>query len=291
MTDLPDPSTDSGTDPCTDSGPRPGTDDEAPPRRNRRILAIANQKGGVGKTTTAINLSTALAAVGRRVVLIDMDPQGNATTSLGIDRNASETGTYEVLINGASLADSIIPTDVPHLSVVPASLDLSGAELELVEIENREYRLQEAFKEAPDDVDYVIIDCPPALGLLTLNALVVADGVLVPLQCEYLALEGLSQLVRTVERVHNGFNPRLSIQGIVLTMYDSRNNLSGLVAEDVRSYFGDVVYNTVIPRNVRVSEAPSHGKPVLLYDFGCPGSQAYIHLAGEVLRREEGDLQ
>lgn len=283
MTDLPDTEThqNAASDgPAMSAGPG-----------KRRILAIANQKGGVGKTTTAINLSTALAAVGRRVVLIDMDPQGNATTSLGIDRNASETGTYEVLINGASLASSIIPTNVPRLSVVPASLDLSGAELELVEIDKREYRLQAAFEDAPDDVDYVIIDCPPALGLLTLNALVVADGVLVPLQCEYLALEGLSQLVRTVERVHNGFNSRLSIHGIVLTMFDSRNNLSALVADDVRSYFGDVVYNTVIPRNVRVSEAPSHGKPVLLYDFGCPGSQAYIHLAGEVLRREEGDVR
>ena len=283
MTDLPDP----------EAGPAGGmrNGNVRPPGHRRRILAIANQKGGVGKTTTAINLSTALAAVGRRVILIDMDPQGNATTSLGIDRNAAETGAYEVLINGAPLAESIIPTSIPRLSVVPASLDLSGAELELVAIENREYRLQEAFRDAPDDVDYIIIDCPPALGLLTLNALVVADGVIVPLQCEYLALEGLSQLVRTVERVHNAFNPRLAIQGIVLTMYDSRNNLSALVAEDVRGYFGDVVYNTVIPRNVRVSEAPSHGKPVLLYDFGCPGSQAYVHLAGEVLRREEGDAQ
>lgn len=281
MTDLPDFDPDQTADSNADGVPSRA--------HHRRILAIANQKGGVGKTTTAINLATALAAVGRRVVLIDMDPQGNATTSLGLDRNASETGAYEVLINGAPLAESIVPTNVPRLSVVPASLDLSGAELELVEIENREYRLQEAFRDVPNEIDYIIIDCPPALGLLTLNALVVADGVLVPLQCEYLALEGLSQLVRTVERVHNGFNPRLSIQGIVLTMYDSRNNLSALVAEDVRSYFGDVVYNTVIPRNVRVSEAPSHGKPVLLYDFGCPGSQAYIHLAGEVLRREEGD--
>jgi chromosome partitioning protein len=276
VTDNPEPSADPGVEPASQ------------PIEKRRILAIANQKGGVGKTTTAINLSTALAAVGRRVVLIDLDPQGNATTSLGVDRNAAHPGSYEVLIEGAALSGAIVETSVPRLSVVPASLDLSGAELELVDLENREYRLQEAFRDAPQDVDYVVIDCPPALGLLTLNALVAADGVLVPLQCEYLALEGLSQLVRTVERVHNGFNPRLSIQGIVLTMFDSRNNLSALVAEDVRSYFGDVVYNTVIPRNVRVSEAPSHGKPVLLYDFGCPGSQAYIHLAGEVLRREEG---
>lgn len=281
MTDLPQPSAEPDSD--------PGAASDAPGRQKCRILAVANQKGGVGKTTTAINLSTALAAVGRRVVLIDMDPQGNATTSLGIDRNVHDTGTYEVLTNGVDLSAAIVDTAVPRLSVVPASLDLSGAELELVELENREFRLRAACEGRLEEAEYVIIDCPPALGLLTLNALVAADGVLVPLQCEYLALEGLSQLVRTVERVHNAFNPRLSIQGIVLTMFDSRNNLSALVAEDVRGYFGDVVYNTVIPRNVRVSEAPSHGKPVLLYDVGCPGSQAYIHLAGEILRREEGE--
>ena len=258
------------------------------PRGANRILAIANQKGGVGKTTTAINLATALAATGRRVMLFDLDPQGNASTGLGIDRNAAESGSYEVLIGGAPIASSAVPTVVPRLTVVPASIDLSGAELELVDMERREFRLKDAFDELNETYDYVLIDCPPALGLLTLNALVAADGVLVPLQCEYLALEGLSQLVRTVERVHNTFNDRLTVQGIVLTMFDSRNNLSNLVAEDVRSYFGDVVYNSVIPRNVRVSEAPSHGKPVLLYDFDCLGSQAYIHLAGEVLRREEG---
>lgn len=261
---------------------------EVAPRGTRRILAIANQKGGVGKTTTAINLSTALAATGRRVLLFDLDPQGNASTGLGIDRNAAESGSYEILISGAPIVASAVETVVPRLSVVPASIDLSGAELELVNLDRREFRLKDAFDAFDDDYDYVLIDCPPALGLLTLNALVAADGVLVPLQCEYLALEGLSQLVRTVERVHNAFNDRLSVQGIVLTMFDSRNNLSNLVAEDVRSYFGDVVYKSVIPRNVRVSEAPSHGKPVLLYDFNCLGSQAYIHLAGEVLRREEG---
>jgi chromosome partitioning protein len=253
-----------------------------------RILAVANQKGGVGKTTTAINLSTALAAVGRRVLLFDCDPQGNASTGLGVDRNAAKSGSYEVLIGGAPIASSVVATGVPGLSVVPASSDLSGAELELVDMERREFRLHDAFGRLDAGFDYILIDCPPALGLLTLNALVAADSVLVPLQCEYLALEGLSQLVRTVERVHNAFNPRLSIQGIVLTMFDARNNLSTLVADDVRGYFGDVVYRTVIPRNVRVSEAPSHGKPVLLYDFRCPGSQAYVHLAGEVLRREEG---
>ncbi len=256
--------------------------------RRGRILAVANQKGGVGKTTTAINLSTALAAVGRRVILFDLDPQGNASTGVGVDRNAAKTGSYEVLIDGAAIADAIVETEVPNLSLVPASIDLSGAELELVEIENREFRLRSAFDGLADDYGYILIDCPPALGLLTLNALVASDGVLVPLQCEYLALEGLSQLVRTIERVRDGFNPGLAIQGIVLTMFDARNNLSNLVADDVRGYFGEVVYKTHIPRNVRVSEAPSHGKPVLLYDFQCTGAQAYMHLAGEVLRREEG---
>ncbi len=261
---------------------------EVAPRGANRILAIANQKGGVGKTTTAINLATALAATDRRVMLFDLDPQGNASTGLGIDRNAAESGSYEVLIGGAPIAAAAVQTAVPELVVVPASVDLYGAELELVDIERREFQLKEAFDTLNETYDYVLIDCPPALGLLTLNALVAADGVVVPLQCEYLALEGLSQLVRTVERVHNAFNDRLTVQGIVLTMFDSRNNLSNLVAQDVRSYFGDVVYDSVIPRNVRVSEAPSHGKPVLLYDFDCLGSQAYIHLAGEFLRREEG---
>ena len=256
--------------------------------RGGRILAVANQKGGVGKTTTAINLSTALAAVGRRVILFDLDPQGNASTGVGIDRNATKIGSYEVLVDGAPLGDAVVETEIPNLFLVPASVDLSGGELELVDVERREFRLKKAFEAFSQDFDYVLIDCPPALGLLTLNAFVASDGVLVPLQCEYLALEGLSQLVRTVERVRDAFNQSLSIQGIVLTMYDGRNNLSALVADDVRSYFGKVVYNTQIPRNVRVSEAPSHGRPVLLYDFQCSGAQAYVHLAGEVLRREEG---
>ncbi len=270
MDDLADP-----------AAPAPGA------ARQGRILAIANQKGGVGKTTTAINLSTALAAVGRRVLLVDLDPQGSASTGLGVDRNAA-LGTYEVLIDEVPLADAVQPTGIPMLSVVPASVDLSGAELELVMLERREYRLRDAFHGVAGAYDYILIDCPPALGLLTLNALAAADSVLVPLQCEYLALEGLSQLVRTIERVRAAFNTRLSIQGIVLTMFDSRNNLSSLVANDVRDYFGDTVYRTVIPRNVRVSEAPSHGKPVLLYDFRSAGAQAYVHLAGEMLRREEG---
>jgi chromosome partitioning protein len=252
-----------------------------------RTFAIANQKGGVGKTTTAINLATALAAVGRQVLVFDLDPQGNASTGLGIERSRRAIGSYQVLIGEASIAEAAIPTAIPGLHIVPASIDLSGAELELVDLERREFRLREAFANLPESYEYVLIDCPPALGLLTLNAMVAADSVVVPLQCEFLALEGLSQLTRTIERVRKVFNPTLDLQGIVLTMYDSRNNLSGLVAEDVRQFFGDKVYRTVIPRNVRVSEAPSHGKPVLLYDLRCPGSQAYIHLAGEMLRRVE----
>lgn len=254
-----------------------------------RILAIANQKGGVGKTTTAINLATALAAVGRRILVFDSDPQGNATTGFGIDRRQVTKSSYDVLVNRIPIADAIVETTVPRLYIVPSAIDLSAAELELVSLDQREYRLRDAFAALEDGFDYILIDCPPALGLLTLNAMVAADGVLVPLQCEYLALEGLSQLVHTVERIRMRFNQRLFIQGIVLTMFDTRNNLSTLVAEDVRSYFGETVYKTVIPRNVRVSEAPSHGKPVLLYDLNCPGSQAYIHLAGEVLRREEAN--
>jgi chromosome partitioning protein len=253
----------------------------------RRIFAIANQKGGVGKTTTAINLATALAAVERRVLVFDLDPQGNASTGFGIDRSRRAVGSYQVLIGEATIADAMMPTGIPGLDIVPASIDLLGAELELVDLERREFRLREAFQVLPEYYQYILIDCPPALGLLTLNAMVAADAVVVPLQCEFLALEGLSQLTRTIERVRKGFNPNLDLQGIILTMYDSRNNLSSLVAQDVRQFFGDKVYSTVIPRNVRVSEAPSHGKPVLLYDMSCSGSQAYIHLAGEMLRRVE----
>jgi len=253
-----------------------------------RILAIANQKGGVGKTTTAVNLSTALAAVGRNVLMVDLDPQGNGSIGFGVDRAQVQIGSYEVLIGEVLIGSAIKDTDIPGLFLVPASEDLSGAEIELVDAVRREYRLKDAFSSLGEDLDYVIIDCPPTLGLITLNALTAADGILVPLQCEYLALEGLSQLVQTIERVKNTFNSSLALQGIVLTMFDSRNNLSGLVSNDVREFFGDTVYKTVIPRNVRVSEAPSHGKPVLLYDLNCPGAQAYVHLAGEVLRREEG---
>ncbi|HLI10196.1 MAG TPA: ParA family protein [Alphaproteobacteria bacterium] len=251
-----------------------------------RILAIANQKGGVGKTTTAINLGTALAAVGQRVLLIDFDPQGNASTGLGIEPAKRDLSSYDVLMDGVSVENSAIPTGIPRLDIVPASLDLTGAELELVTATQREFRLRAALGSSVGRYDYVLIDCPPALGLLTLNALAAADAVLVPLQVEFYALEGLSHLLGTIDRVKRTFNSRLEIQGIVLTMYDKRNSLSELIATDVRQHLGVKVYQTVIPRNVRVSEAPSHGKPVLLYDLRCAGSQAYLHLASEVLRRE-----
>ena len=250
-----------------------------------RIMAIANQKGGVGKTTTAINLATAMAAVRRRVLIVDLDPQGNASTGLGVDQSKRSLTSYDVLVGDATLAEATIETAIPGLSLVPSSLDLSGAEIELASAQRREHRLAEAFAEA-DGHDFILIDCPPSLNLLTLNALVAASRVLVPLQCEFLALEGISHLVKTIERVKNAFNPGLELNGIVLTMFDKRNNLSDDVAADVRGYFGDKVYKTVIPRNVRISEAPSHGKPVLLYDTRCAGSEAYIHLAGEVLKRE-----
>jgi len=259
----------------------------------RRVTAIVNQKGGVGKTTTAINLATALAAAGKRVLVIDLDPQGNASTGLGIARGQRRVTTYHLLLGEQPLAAAMLDTPVPGLSLVPASVDLSGAEVELVAADDREYRLRKALEqdaESMSQFDYALIDCPPSLGLLTLNALVASTSVMVPLQCEFYALEGLSHLIRTIERVKRNLNPALEIQGVVLTMFDRRNNLSDLVAADVRGHFGDKVYETVIPRNVRVSEAPSHGKPVLLYDFRCPGAQAYIHLASEVLRRERGGL-
>lgn len=252
-----------------------------------RILAIANQKGGVGKTTTAVNLATGLCAVGKKVLLVDLDPQGNASTGLGIARNARTTSVYDLIFTDASPAQAAVKTKVPNLSVIPSSVHLSGADIELVTAERREFRMREAFKRDAGAFDYILIDCPPSLSLLTLNALVAADGVLVPLQCEFYALEGLSQLVKTIERVRMAFNPALTIQGLVLTMYDKRNNLSELVAADVRGFFGDKVYKTVIPRNVRVSEAPSYGLPAIVYDMRCPGSQAYIHLAREVLKREK----
>jgi chromosome partitioning protein len=250
-----------------------------------RIIAIANQKGGVGKTTTAINLATAIAATERRVLIVDFDPQGNASTALGIDKRAAPANAYDVVMGEASLAEAIIDTGIPGLYLVPSCDDLSGAEVELVNAPGREHRLAKALATLTG-FDYILIDCPPSLNLLTVNALVAAQSVMVPLQCEFLALEGISLLVKTIERVRTALNPRLHLHGIVLTMFDKRNNLSDEVAADVRGYFGDKVYKTVIPRNVRISEAPSFGKPVLLYDWRCAGAEAYVHLAGEVLRRE-----
>ena len=258
----------------------------SPSKRPTRTLAIANQKGGVGKTTTTINLATALAAIRQKVLIIDLDPQGNASTGLGIPRQDRECNSYHVLIREAKVMEAIRKTEIPGLDIVPSGIDLSGAEIELVGLERREYCLKATLEDGAYDYDYVLIDCPPALGLLTVNALVAAHAVLVPLQCEFFALEGMSQLVKTIERVKSAFNPELDIQGIVLTMHDCRNNLSQMVANDVRDFFGAKVYKTVIPRNVRVSEAPSHGLPVMVYDLNCAGSQAYLSLAGEIIHRE-----
>jgi len=261
----------------------------AGPSVGSRILAIANQKGGVGKTTTAINLATALAATGASVLLIDLDPQGNASTGLGFARGDREDGTYALLIEGHEISHVQRPTLVPNLWLVPAEPDLAGAEVELVASTRREFRLRDALHTAASHGErhaYVLIDCPPSLGLLTLNGLTAADAVLVPLQCEFFALEGISHLMHTIELVRRGLNPTLRLQGIVLTMHDRRNNLSEQVAADARGFFGAQVYDTVIPRNIRVSEAPSHGKPVLLYDYRSPGAQAYVQLATELLRRE-----
>jgi chromosome partitioning protein len=256
-----------------------------------RIIALANQKGGVGKTTTAINLGTALAAIGENVLIVDLDPQGNASTGLGIDRRRRRVSTYHVLGGGVPLAQAITKTAVPRLAVAPSTLDLLGLELEIASSRDRAHRLRQAIRALQRDgvsepYTYVLIDCPPSLNLLTINALAAADAVLVPLQCEFFALEGLSQLLQTVEQVRASLNPRLRIHGVVLTMFDPRNNLAGQVVADVRQFMGKQVYETMIPRNVRVSEAPSHGKPVLLYDLKCAGSQAYLKLASEVIQRE-----
>ncbi len=249
-------------------------------------IAIANQKGGVGKTTTAINMATALAAVGKRVLLIDLDPQGNASTGLGLDQAVRERSSYDLLVTDMPLAQCVVPSPVPGLEIVPATVDLSGAEIELVEFAERTHRLKTAI-DAGDNGrwDFCLIDCPPSLGLLTLNAMVAVDSLLVPLQCEFFALEGLSQLLQTVERIRARFNPRLSVMGVVLTMYDRRNKLTEQVSDDVRACLGNVVFDTVIPRNVRLSEAPSHGLPALIYDHRCSGSEAYIDLARELINR------
>jgi chromosome partitioning protein len=261
------------------------------PGERPRVLALANQKGGVGKTTTAINLGTALAAIGENVLILDLDPQGNASTGLGIDRRSRRVSTYHVVAGEARLSEAVIATAVPRLSVAPSTLDLLGVELEIAGERDRAHRLRKAIERLVRERDkdaftYILIDCPPSLNLLTINALAAADAVLVPLQCEFFALEGLSQLLTTVDQVRTGLNPRLGIHGIVLTMFDPRNNLSGQVVADVREFMGAKVYQTMIPRNVRVSEAPSHGKPVLLYDLKCAGSQAYLRLASEVIQRE-----
>lgn len=256
-----------------------------------RVIALANQKGGVGKTTTAINLGTALAATGEEVLVVDLDPQGNASTGLGIDRKSRSISTYDLLLGEAALDEVALPTAVPQVSVAPSTLDLLGVELEIANMSDRTFRLRRALADARHssrgrNYTYVLVDCPPSLNLLTINAMAASHSVLVPLQCEFFALEGLSQLLHTVEQVKQSLNPELTIHGIVLTMFDSRNSLSGQVAADVRAHMGAAVYETVIPRNVRVSEAPSHGKPVLLYDFKSTGSQAYLRLAAEIIQRE-----
>lgn len=252
-----------------------------------RIIAIANRKGGVGKTTTTVNIATAMAATGKKVLVVDLDPQGNASTSMGITKRGRMASSYEVLLGEKSVSESVVWTEVPNFSIIPSSQDLAGAEVELVDLEHREYMLKQALTKGALNYDYVLIDCPPSLSLVTINALVAANAVIVPLQCEFLALEGITDLIRNINQIKKRFNPSLELQGVVLTMYDKRNNLSQMVEEDVRNYFGKKVYQTVIPRNVKICEAPSHGKPVLLYDFKCPGSQAYISLTGEVLRREK----
>ena len=267
---------------------------EPSPGGRPRVLAMANQKGGVGKTTTAINLGTALAAIGERVLIIDLDPQGNASTGLGVDRKSRVAASYDMLVGERALRDVIMPTAVPRLFIAPSTMDLLGVELEIAGHDDRSFKLRNALRTYgdssaahPGSVTYVVVDCPPSLNLLTINALAAADAVVVPLQCEFFALEGLSQLLTTVEQVRRTLNPALTIHGVVLTMYDPRNSLAGQVAADVRAHMGDKVYETVIPRNVRLSEAPSHGKPALLYDLKCAGSQAYLKLASEVIRREE----
>ena len=260
---------------------------EINPMHNPKIIAVANQKGGVGKTTTAVNLATALAAVGRRVLLIDLDPQGNASTGLGVSNAQRAITVYDLIMGGVGVTDAVMDTVIPRLSLIAATIDLSGAEIELVSMVRREARLQEALAGAELPYDYVLIDCPPSLGLVTLNALTAADSILIPLQCEFYALEGLSHLLKTIELVRARMNPRLTIQGVVLTMYDRRNSLTSQIEQDVREFLGTQVYKTVIPRNVRMSEAPSHGKPALIYDLRCTGSQAYLKLASELLKREK----
>ena len=252
-----------------------------------KIIAIINQKGGVGKTTTAINVSACLAARGKKVLVIDSDPQGNTSSGLGINGKEAESTTYDCLVNGVSMEEVMVATEYKNLSLSPGNINLAGAELELVDAENREQRLKEALAEVKEQFDFIFIDCPPSLGLITLNAFAAADSVLIPIQCEYYALEGLAQLTRTIKMVKQGLNPELKIEGILLTMFDSRTNLSVQVAEEVKKYFGATVYQTVIPRNVRLSEAPSYGMPIIAFDKNSKGAVCYKKLASEVIRNNK----
>ena len=252
-----------------------------------KIISVANRKGGVGKTTTAINIATAMAAIGKRVLILDLDPQGNATTSLGINKNKCLFSTYDVLINNCNTEDAIVKTEIKKFDLLPSAPALAAAEIELIDVNKREYVLKNALTNIGSKYDYILIDCPPSLNLITINALVSSDSVIVPLQSEFLALEGLTDLIKNINIIKKNFNPNLNLQGIVLTMFDKRNNLSQMVENDVRKYFGQKVYKTVIPRSVRISEAPSHGQPVLIYDFKSTGAKAYLNLAKEVLKREK----
>ncbi len=252
-----------------------------------KIVAVANRKGGVGKTTTTINIATAMAAIGKKVLVLDLDPQGNATTSMGLDKKSCKYSSYDVFINSVDAQKAVLETQIPGFCIMPSKPSLAGAEIELINVDKREYVLRRALQSLSSDFDYILIDCPPSLNLITVNALVASNSVVIPLQCEFLALEGLTDLIKNINQIKKGFNPSLKVQGIVLTMYDKRNNLSAMVEKDVREYFGDLVYQTVIPRSVRISEAPSHGKPILIYDFKSVGAQAYISLAKEVLKREK----
>ncbi|MBQ9270923.1 MAG: ParA family protein [Alphaproteobacteria bacterium] len=252
-----------------------------------KIISIANRKGGVGKTTTTINIATALSAINKKVLVIDFDPQGNATTSLGIEKKKGQFSSYNILTGSCKAAEAIVPTNLPHFDLIPSSPDLAAAEIELVDLPEREFVLKKALKDLLTEYDYVLIDCPPSLNLITINALVSANSVIVPLQCEFLALEGLADLIKNINAIKRNFNPSLALQGIILTMFSRQNNLSKMIEADVRKYFGDKVYQTVIPRCVRIAEAPSFGKPILVYDFKSTGAQAYLQLAKEFLQREK----